>query len=146
MNVIGNRHVGNNVRILLVNNGKGTEFRNYTHHGAIFGDEADKYIAAGGHFGNKSCVLVKHYAEDLGYEYLSANNKEEYLKNLERFLVPEIIGCPMIFEVFTNNEDESEALMMVNNLRKSSLGIVKNVAKSMFGEKGIGVIKKILYK
>lgn len=146
MNVIGNRHVGNNVRILLVNNGKGTEFRNYTHHGAIFGDEADKYIAAGGHFGNKSCVLVKHYAEDLGYEYLSANNKEEYLKNLERFLVPEIIGCPMIFEVFTNNEDESEALMMVNNLRKSSLGIVKNVAKSMFGEKGIGVIKKLLYK
>lgn len=146
MNVVGNRHVGNNVRILLVNNGKGTEFRNYTHHGAAFGDEADKYIAAGGHFGNKSCVLVKHYAEDLGYEYLSANNKEEYLKNVERFLVPEITGSPMIFEIFTNNEDESESLMMVNNIRKSSLGIVKNVAKYVLGEKGVGVIKKLLYK
>ena len=31
MNVIGNRHVGNNVRILLINNGKGNEFRNYQH-------------------------------------------------------------------------------------------------------------------
>ena len=26
MNVVGNRHVGNNVRIMLINNGKGNEF------------------------------------------------------------------------------------------------------------------------
>lgn len=31
MNVVGNRHVGNNVRLLLINNGKGNEFRNYNH-------------------------------------------------------------------------------------------------------------------
>lgn len=46
MNVLGNRHVGRNVRILLVNNGKGTEFRNYMHPGAAFGEAADDYIAA----------------------------------------------------------------------------------------------------
>ena len=42
MNVLGNRHVGRNVRILLVNNGKGTEFRNYMHPGAAFGEAADR--------------------------------------------------------------------------------------------------------
>ena len=65
MNVLGNRHVGRNVRILLVNNGKGTEFRNYMHPGAAFGEAADDYIAAAGHYGNKSRQLVRHYAEDL---------------------------------------------------------------------------------
>lgn len=70
MNAIGNRHVGNNVRILMVNNGKGTEFRQYNHHASYFGDSADEFVAAAGHYGNQSPKLVKHYAEDLGFEYL----------------------------------------------------------------------------
>ena len=146
MNVLGNRHVGRNVRILLVNNGKGTEFRNYMHPGAAFGEEADKFIAAGGHYGNKSHRLVRHYAEDLGYEYLSADTKEEYLQNLERFLTPEITDCPMLFEVFTNNEDESEAIRMMRNLNISAKGILKETVKSMAGEKGIMTLKRILEK
>lgn len=144
MNVLGNRHVGRNVRILLVNNGKGTEFRNYMHPGAAFGEEADKFIAAAGHYGNKSHLLVRHYAEDLGYEYLSANTKEEYLQNLERFLTPEITNCPMLFEVFTNNEDESEAIRMMRNLNISAKGVLKEAVKSAVGEKGKEVIKKML--
>lgn len=146
MNVLGNRHVGCNVRILLVNNGKGTEFRNYFHNGADFGEEADKFIAAGGHYGNKSHQLVRHYAEDLGYEYLSANTKEEYLQNLERFLTPEITDCPMLFEVFTNNEDESEAIRMMRYLNITAKGLLKDTVKNMVGEKGIMTLKKILEK
>ena len=146
MNVLGNRHVGRNVRILLVNNGKGTEFRNYFHNGADFGEEADKFIAAGGHYGNKSHQLVRHYAEDLGYEYLSADTKEEYLQNLERFLTPEITDCPMLFEVFTNNEDESEAIRMMRHLNISAKGLLKDTVKNMVGEKGIMTLKKILEK
>lgn len=144
MNVIGNRHVGKNVRILLVNNGKGTEFRNYMHPGAAFGEEADKYIAAGGHYGNKSHNLVKHYAEDLGYEYLVAISKDEYLKNMDRFLTPEITDCPMLFELFTANEDESEAIRMIHNLNISTAGVLKNTVKSILGEKGKEAVKKIL--
>lgn len=146
MNVLGNRHVGRNVRILLVNNGKGTEFRNYMHPGAAFGEEADKFIAAAGHYGNKSHLLVRHYAEDLGYEYLSANTKEEYLQNLERFLTPEITDRPMLFEVFTNNEDESEAIRMMNTLNVSASGMAKELTKAVLGEKGKNVVKKMLGK
>src|SRR5690606_14594693 len=87
MNVIGNRHVGNNLRILLVNNGKGVEFRHNSHLGSQFGDEADEYIAAGGHFGNKSPVLVRHYAETLGFEYISASDKDGFEQNVGHFLI-----------------------------------------------------------
>ena len=146
MNVIGNRHVGKNIRILLVNNGKGTEFRNFMHPGAVFGDEADKFIAAGGHYGNKSHKLVKHYAEDLGYEYLSANDKEEYIKNVEHFLTPHVTDKPMLFEVFVDNKDESEAIRMILNVNKSTEGILKNVVRETFGENGIKTIKKMLGK
>ena len=146
MNVLGNRHVGRNVRILLVNNGKGTEFRNYFHNGADFGEEADKFIAAGGHYGNKSHQLVRHYAEDLGYEYLSANNKEEYLQRLDRFLTSEVTDRPMLLEAFTTSEDESEAIRMVRNLNVSTKGVLKNAVKGVFGEKGVQTVKKMLGK
>ena len=146
MNVLGNRHVGKNVRILLVNNGKGTEFRNYMHPGASFGEEADKYIAAAGHYGNKSCQLVRHYAEDLGYEYLSASNKEEYLNNIDRFLTPEMIERPMLFEIFTTDQDESEAIRMMRNLNITTTTVLKNVVKSLLGEKGKEMVKKMINK
>lgn len=63
MNSLGNRHVNNNLRIMVINNGLGTEFKNYSYAGAIFGDETDKYIAAAGHYGSKSEDLIKNYAE-----------------------------------------------------------------------------------
>lgn len=143
INSLGNRNVGNNIRILLVNNGKGTEFRNYENPGAKFGELADKYIAAGGHNGNKSVVLVKHFAEDLGYDYLSASNKDEFLSVYERFLSPNI-SRPMIFEVFTNSDEESEALRIMRNLMEPTLSdVVKNSAKQLLGSGVIQKIKKI---
>lgn len=131
MNVIGNRHVGRNIRLLVVNNGKGTEFRNYNHPGAAFGEEADLFIAAGGHYGNKSHQLIRHYAEDLGYEYLSARNKEEFIVNADRFLCSEMTDRPMLFEVFTDNQNESDALFYVRNLVISAKGVLKSVAKKV---------------
>ena len=144
MNVLGNRHVGRNVRIVLVNNGKGTEFRNYMHPGAAFGEAADDYIAAAGHYGNKSRQLVRHYAEDLGYEYLSAESKEDYLRQLDRFLAPGLTDRPMLFEVFTDSRDESDAIRIMNNLNVSTKGVLKEAMKSVVGEKGKEMIKKVM--
>lgn len=147
MNVIGNRHVANNVRIMLINNGRGTEFRHYNRFEQIvFGDKADAYIAAAGHFGNKSPLLVKHYAEDLGYEYMSASNKEEYLAHLERFLTPQITGKPMLLEVFTDSADESQALEIIHHLETSPDGVVKDIARKILRPSGVQTLKKILKK
>lgn len=145
MNAIGNRHVGKNIRIALINNGRGTEFRNYNHNGAIFGaEETDRFVAAAGHFGKQSPELVKQYAENLGFEYLSASNKEEFLAVYERFLTPEITDRPMLLEVFTDSQEESDALKVMNTLETSVAGSAKNAVKKLLGEQGIQTIKKVL--
>lgn len=144
MNALGNRHVGNNIRLMIVNNGRGTEFRNYNHPAARFGDDADAYMAAAGHYGAKSHNLVKHYAEDLGYEYLSASSKEEYLATVERFLTPESTDKPMVFEVFTDHQCESDAIKMMNTLEVSPTNTAKKFVKNMLGEKGVQTVKKIV--
>lgn len=130
MNALGNRHVGKNLRILLVNNGKGTEFRNHTHPGSKFGDDADLYIAAGGHYGNQSPTLVKHYAEDLGFHYLSASNKDEFLKNKDIFLDSDNRDKSIIFELFTSNEQEDVALTAIIEAYHDNAFETKNKLKS----------------
>ena len=148
MNVIGNRHVGNNVRILLINNGKGNEFRNYGHPCFFLGDEADKYIAAAGHYGNMSNLLVKNYAENLGYDYLKAANKEEFISVIEHFLSPHIGDRPILFEVFTETDDESNALETILNIVIDQKALIKSnikkAVKKVVGDKGIETIMKFI--
>ena len=146
MNVLGNRHRPNNLRIMVVNNGKGTEFRQYSHIASILGDEADRYVAAAGHFGNKSPVLIKNYGEALGFEYLTASNKEQLDERLPRFLNSGFTQKPMLFEVFTNSEDESIALEKMLSIEQDDSSDVKKIAKQMLGKKGISTLKKVLKK
>ena len=132
MNVLGNHHIKNNVRIMLVNNGKGNEFHNYVQNWAQFGEYADDFGAAGGHFGKKSTELVKHYAEDLGFEYMTASDKDTFISLLPRFINPVLTDKPMLFEVFTNGEDESEAYGIMRQIEVDMKEKVKGKAKSYF--------------
>lgn len=141
MNVIGNRHVGNNIRLLLVNNGKGNEFRLSMHPCNSFGDDADSYMAAAGHYGNKSRQLVKHFAEDLGYIYLSASNKESFNKSIQVFLDPKISEKSIIFEVFTEMEDERDALdLLLSTVVDRKIEIQVKVDKAVKGTVVEGII------
>ena len=90
--------------------------------------------------------MVKHYAEDLGYEYLSAMSKDEYLRALDRFVNPEITERPIIFEAFTNSEDESNALKLMYNIIQDSNIVFKQKIKSALGEKGTNIVRKVLKK
>lgn len=148
MNVLGNRHVGNNVRILLINNGRGQEFRNRSHLANRFGEDADAFMAAAGHFGNKSKLLMRHIAEDWGYEYLSCGNKEEFLSVLDHFLNPEFTSKPMLLEAFTESEDESMALETIMNFKYSAKELekqkIKQTVKKVLGEKTVETVKKML--
>ncbi len=146
MNSLGNRHIGNNVRILLVNNGIGEEFK---HNMTVitkagFKEEANAFMAAEGHFGNKSRVLVRHFAEDLGFEYLKAEDKEEFLKNLEHFVSPESSDKPIVLEAFTEYQDETDAIEILQTLNRTSTGISKQIAKKILGEKGIQLAKQVI--
>jgi 2-succinyl-5-enolpyruvyl-6-hydroxy-3-cyclohexene-1-carboxylate synthase len=150
MNSLGNRHVGSNVRILLVNNGRGTEFKLSGNPGSMFGDDTDTYIAAAGHYGNKSKNLVRHFAEDLGFEYLSASSKEEYLNVVEYFITPEITSKPIIFEIFTDSKNEDTSLTLLTRIGADDLAVAKMAAKGMvkdiLGEHRVNKIKELLGK
>lgn len=146
LNALGNRHIGNNLRILLINNGIGGEFKNYKHQATMFREEADDYIAASGHFGKQSRKLVKNFAEDLGFEYAMASTKEEYMEILPLFITPTIRNKSMILEVFTDSKDESDALYIMKNLDKTVAVVAKNAVKGVIGDKGVKNIKKLLGK
>lgn len=145
MNALGNRHFGKNIRILLVNNGKGCEFTHYLNPGHIFREDVEPYIAAAGHYGNQSRTLVRDYAKNLGIDYLSASSKEEFLENMEVFLSTDV-DRSFVFEAFTRDIDENEALRLITST--GLVGDVKQVLKekvgNVIGEKGMAFVKRIL--
>ena len=98
MNSLGIRHIKNNVRILLINNNGGIEFKL---HGGDKKD-IDRYIAAANHYAN-----AEGWATTCGFTYLSAHTTEEFEKNVHQFLNES--EKPIVFEAFVSDKDESEA-------------------------------------
>ena len=135
---------------MLINNAIGAEFKISQHYCYTFGDNADKYMAAAGHYGAKSKDLVRHFAQDLGFQYLSATNKEEFIVSLDSFASSKVVEKPMILEVFTNHEDENEALKLMTSIIYDAKTAIKHkvasTIHSIAGEKGIDVLKSILGK
>lgn len=146
MNCLGNRHLGNNIRLVVINNGIGQEFKNYGHRAAQFDKDTDFYIAAAGHYGNKSKGVIKNYAQNLGFKYLCADNKDDAKVCLEEFLNPEIVEYPIILEIFTETEKETEALKELSELEVSTSENIKSIVKNVVGQKSIDTIKKIIKK
>ena len=127
LNSLGNRHIGNNVRILLVNNGRGVEFRKKDHPGYMFGESADLYIAAGGHFGNMSKTLVKEFVENLGFEYLTASTKEEFEAVYARFVTKDLTDKPIVFEIFAETEDEINNQYAVRHIKGINIPMLEKI-------------------
>lgn len=146
INSLANRHVKPNLRLLMINNGLGTEFKNIDNRAYGLGNLANSYIAAEGHNGRKSRTLVKHYAEDLGFKYISAENKTEYLEKLPEFIDDAQRERPIIFEVFTTTEDETETQKILYNLEVSVQSVTKSIVKNVIGDTGIKTIKKFIGK
>ena len=147
MNSLGNRHVGNNIRVLLINNSLGAEFILFKQLNCSHVRDVQKYIAAEGHFGHKSPNLVRDYATDLGYDYLCAWNKKEFDECYERFVSAEPNDKPIVFEVFTDPDDENEALKRMWSIVKAPASIkheVKQAIKGVLGENNVQKAKEIV--
>ena len=80
----------------------------------LLGEDVDPYVAAAGHFGNQSPDLVKHFAEDLGFEYLTASDKASFTDIKDRFLSTSS-DKPILLEVFVRDSDEGIALNVIHN-------------------------------
>lgn len=132
LNSLGNRHIGKNLRILLINNSRGAEFHLFKQTNSIFVNEVDRYISAGGHFAHQSPVLVKNYVTALGFDYLTASSKDEFLNVFEEFVSPHIGDRSIIFEVFIKVDDDNEALYKMWNIEQSRIINAKSMIRNGF--------------
>ena len=131
---------------MVINNGLGVEFKQKSHPSQRCGmaDDADGYIAAAGHYGNQSKNLLKNYATELGFEYQSASNKEEFERSYPRFIDNEAHEKPMFFEIFADSMDEVNALSLVSELKKNNQGMIRNKVKNVIGAENVKKILKVV--
>lgn len=120
-----------NIHILIVNNGIGVEFKNYTHRCAVFGKDADSFVAAAGHNGYKSSDLVRNISKNLNVNYLSASSKDEFLSAVNQWIEP--CDKATVFEVFVEENGDVSALRIINmlgiNMKKRILNKVRRIFK-----------------
>lgn len=130
MNCLSIRDLKNNVRILLINNNGGIEFKLNGESKKI----VDKFISATDYSGS-----AKGWAESCGFKYLSAKDMNEFSSNVNIFVSES--SCPIILEAFVTDNDESEAFLKImrENKSKTTKDIVKGKVKEFVGE-------SILYK
>jgi len=140
MNILGNRHVGNNVRILIVNNGGGARFRLSPPALKNLGTDVDEFIGAFGHNGS-----AEGWVKSMGFEYLTANTKEEFLFQIEDFCSPDInkFDKPVIFEVFTTVENEQEGLHLIREANKPPSSKAKEIVRQILPSKAVNMLKKL---
>lgn len=136
MNCLGIRHIKNNVRILLINNNGGIEFK-------LHGEdkqEQDKFIAAANYHGN-----ARGWAESCGFDYLAANTMDEFKEKALSFI--QVSDKPVLFEAFVSDVDESKAYLSIMNVNRNKTvaekiksGIIESV-KGILGQETFVKIK-----
>ena len=147
LNAICNRNISNNIRILLINNGRGVEFHTYKHSATKFGEDTDRFIAAYGHNGRQSDTLVKEFAQSLGFDYITASNKDEFNECCSLFVNPGITSRPLLFEVFTQKVDDADVLRLVRTIDGKETIPMKKVIKNSLRAIGVDkVVKSLMSK
>ena len=144
MNSLGMRHIGKNLRILLVNNGEGVEFRLNNRLESQWGDDTDAYIAAKGHNGS-----AELWVKSRGLSYLSAATKEEFDKNFREFISSDFnhfAGRSVVFEVFTSVLDEQHALQHMRNANRPVRQDPKPTVKQQIAKVAPDSVKKAYRK
>lgn len=102
MNALWNNNYGSNIRILLLNNSGGEIFHALP--GLELHANASRFVIANHH------TSARAWAEDRGFEYLTAKDGTELESTVRRFIEPNITDRPMLLEVFTEKEKDVELL------------------------------------
>lgn len=117
MNAAAIKHRGNNIRILVDNNGGGAEFH-------IMPD-SNTIPTIDWHIGCAHDRSIKGWVESMDYEYLIARNKDELNEALQIFVSKEH-EKPVVLEVFTKMKEDGEfTLSVYKSLEKCIKPIVE---------------------
>lgn len=139
MNALGIRHIKNNLRVLLVNNNGGAEFKMGNLETKT---DVSSFISAAGHF-----KTAKGWSETNGLKYLCAKNKDEFLAVVDEFL--EGSEKPILLEIFTeaSNERKANGLIRTANFEGTKAENVKNSIKKVLKQTlGADTIDKLKHK
>lgn len=141
MNSAGLKHVGRNVRVLLVNNSGASEFHFY------IGEEniptLDEYISV------RHKSTAKGWVESCGFKYLSASTQEEFDEAIVEF-TSEKSDSPILLEVFTDMKKDAEITHELYSLNEHKDSVnskkqkVKKMASVVIGEKRVEKATKIV--
>lgn len=108
LNVLGNKNIGNNVRIIVINNNGGHSLRN--NNGLPNTSSMPNYVSAPDHFRGD---VIKAYTESLGFEYILIESKKELLEKMSRLFESD---KPVVFEVRYNSDNDSESEKILTEL------------------------------
>ncbi len=108
MNAAGIKHIGKNVRVVLLNNGGGAEFHFFAGKDAI--PSINRHICAQHRKSAKGWII------SLGFKYIAVNNKEELEKAISQLAQESEI--PIFVEVFTDMEDDAKYTQKFYDLNK----------------------------
>lgn len=140
MNAAGIKHMGNNVRIILLNNGGGSEFHFFS--GKKIIPTINTHICA------EHDKVAKGWIESLGYNYYPASTKEEFDALLP--ILSNKSDTPIFIEVFTQMEEEAmktRELYSMNNSKVSTGSSLRmaatKIAKSLLSESQIKKARKV---
>ena len=112
MNALGIRHIKNNLKIIVINNNGGVEFKlnDYDH------TDTDRFTSAAGHYKN-----AKGWAETCGFKYIEVHSKEEFLQNKKDLL--ERTDAPVLMELFVTDTDDYAGYKSIVSENKTVSGI-----------------------
>jgi len=100
LNGLWNKYIGENFRIILINNGGGGIFQLLP--GLDKSEALSPFIAANHH------ESAENWVSAAGFSYLKADNETELKKNLAEFVSPSY-GKSIVLEVFTNADTNKSA-------------------------------------
>ncbi len=138
INSISIRHIKSNLRIIIINNNGGIEFKYSKKHN----EKINCYIAAGNHYKDAS-----GWAKTCGFEYIPVHSFEEFKNHSEKLVIKS--NKPIIMEAFVNELDEVDAYeILLNNNRlmtaASSLkGEVKTAIRGIIGDNNYQTLKSL---
>lgn len=136
MNAAGLRSIGSNVRVIMLNNGGGSEFHFFMGKKKI--PTIDSYICA------EHKKSAEGWIRSLGYDYYSASSKEEF-DSVVGVLARES-DKPVFLEVFTDMEEDAiktQEFYSANGAKYCvKQTMVKSIARAVLSEKQINKVKK----
>ncbi len=149
MNILGNRDLMKNIRILLVNNGLGDEMHMSYSIGSQLHDDEFKYVCADGHFRSHldGMSAAGSWATAMGVSYSRAENKQQFMEQIDKFMDPNNEG-PILLECVTTPDADVQAGTMLTQLdpninrEKKLKKAIKNIVPNSIIQK----TKKMLSK